>query len=275
MRHAPAEILEAPSGSLALAPEPTHILPAPAEGPRAGALLSGVDPALRIVASFAFAFLVVLTDGMAGLVAAVALAIAALAAVGCGGARIWRAVAAVDGSMLLVIATLPFTTPGRPIFALAGFEASFEGLEHGLAIALKANAVTLMALALLGGAELPEIGHALRRLGAPAKLTHLLLMTVRYIEVLGREYRRLRAAMTVRGFRMGFNLHSWRSLGHLFGMLFARSFDRAARIGAAMRCRGFNGEFPRLEAPACASRNAAFLALSGGALALLSALRFV
>ena len=94
-------------------------------------------------------------------------------------------------------------------------------------------------------------------------------MTVRYIEVLGREYRRLRTAMAVRGFRMRCSLHTWRSLGHLFGMLFARSFDRAARIGAAMRCRGFDGSFPSPTELAFTRRDAIFLGFAASAFAAL------
>ena len=98
-----------------------------------------------------------------------------------------------------------------------------------------------MMLALLGSTELPEIGHALEKLRVPAKLVQLLLMTVRYIDVLGREYRRLRAAMTVRGFQMRSTSIPGAAMGYLFGMLFVRSFERAERISAAMRCRGFTG----------------------------------
>ena len=89
-------------------------------------------------------------------------------------------------------------------------------------------------------------------------------MTVRYIEVLGHEYRRLRMAMTVRGFRMRCNVHTWRSVGWLFGMLFARSIERAERIGEAMRCRGFTGEFPVLSEIAYTRRDAVFLARLAG-----------
>jgi cobalt/nickel transport system permease protein len=72
---------------------------------------------------------------------------------------------------------------------------------------------------------------------------HLFLFTVRYIAVLGREYQRLRTAMKARGFRMRCDLHTWRSIGYLFGMLLVRSLERSERILAAMRCRGFQGDF--------------------------------
>ena len=257
-------------------PECDHILQLDNDDARARSILEGVDPRTRVIGSFLFAAAVVALDRSAPLLVALAIAVAAVFAAGLRPRRLVRMLAALDGSMALVIATLPFTTPGRPFLSLAGFDASVEGLTAAVQIALKANAVALMALALLGSSELPEIGHALRRLGVPAKLTQLLLMTVRYIEVLGREYRRLRTAMAVRGFRMRCNLHTWRTLGQLFGMLFARSFDRSARISEAMRCRGFNGEFPNLAFETALTRSdAVFSAVGAGAFALLLTARLV
>jgi cobalt/nickel transport system permease protein len=257
-----------------LAPEGDRILQPDPEGASARSILIGIDPRLRVIGSFVFAAAVVALDRPLPLVVAVAIAVAAVLASGLRWRRMGRVLAALDGSMALVIATLPFTMPGRPLFSILGFDASSEGVMRAVEIALKANAVALMALALLGTSDLPEIGHALRRLGVPPKLAHLLLMTVRYIEVLGREYRRLRTAMVVRGFRMRFSVHTWRSVGHLFGILFARSIDRAERIGDAMRCRGFNGEFPILTEVAYTRRDAAFAGFAAGALALLVLARF-
>jgi cobalt/nickel transport system permease protein len=258
---------DAPIGDLT--PERDHILQPEVEETRARSVLMGVDPRMRVVGSFVFAAAVVALDHLLPLFVAVAIAVVAVLAAGLRPRRLWQVLTALDGSMVLVIATLPFTTPGRPFLTIMGYAASIEGLMRAVEIALKANAVALMALALLGSSELPEIGHALRRLGVPAKLAHLLLMNVRYIEVLGREYRRLRTAMIVRGFRMRFSVHTWRSVGYLFGMLFARSIDRAERIGAAMRCRGFNGEFPILTELTYTRRDAVFLGVAAAALALI------
>ncbi|MGO9419692.1 cobalt ECF transporter T component CbiQ [Roseiarcus sp.] len=267
------EALEVANPQGGFGPERDAILQPEVDETRARSLLAGVDPRLRVIGSFVFAAAVVALDRPLPLVVAVAIAVGTVLAAGLGARRMGRVLAALDGSMALVVATLPFTTPGRHLFSIMGYGASVEGLTRAAEIALKANAVALMALALLGSSELPEIGHALRRLGVPATLAQLLLMTVRYIEVLGREYRRLRTAMVVRGFRMRFSVHTWRSLGHLFGMLFARSIDRAERIGAAMRCRGFDGEFPVLTEFAYTRRDAAFLGVAAAALALLLAVR--
>ncbi|MBI3446899.1 MAG: cobalt ECF transporter T component CbiQ, partial [Magnetospirillum sp.] len=158
-----------------------------------------------------------------------------------------RRLLALEGFMLVVLALLPFTMPGHEAFTLLGRSASAEGLHQALAITLKANSVAVALFALVGSMEVVTLGRSLARLGAPERFVHLFLFTIRYIEVLEREYRRLRLAMRARAFRPATGLHCWRSIGYLFGMLMVRSLERAERIDAAMRCRGFTGRFPSLE----------------------------
>lgn len=62
------------------------------------------------------------------------------------------------------------------------------------------------------------------------------------------------------------NLHTYRSLGHLVGMLLVRSFDRAERIAAAMKCRGFQGRFYLLDHFTFGRRDALFCGLSASLL---------
>jgi cobalt/nickel transport system permease protein len=50
----------------------------------------------------------------------------------------------------------------------------------------------------------------------------------------------------VRGFRNRANLHSYRTIGQVAGTLLVRSAERSERVGQAMRCRGFDGEFHSL-----------------------------
>ena len=55
----------------------------------------------------------------------------------------------LDLFMTLVILTLPFTLPGDPVFTIGGFTATDEGLWRSATIALKANTVLLVSLAML------------------------------------------------------------------------------------------------------------------------------
>jgi cobalt/nickel transport system permease protein len=120
---------------------------------------------------------------------------------------------------------------------------------------------------LAGTLEASVLGHALSHLHVPDKLTHLLLLTVRYLEVLQREYLRLEAAMRVRGFRPRISRHTYRSYGYLVGMLLVRSLDRSERVLAAMKCRGFRGRFYLLDHFAFSRRDVPFCVASGVVLA--------
>ena len=124
-------------------------------------------------------------------------------------------------------------------------------------------------MALIATAPIVTLGQALRRLRLPDKLCHLLLFTYRYIYVFEQEYRRLVLAMKIRGFRPRTNLHTYRSYAYLAAMLLVRSFDRAERVFAAMRCRGFQGTFYSLRTFTWQRRDGIFLA---GSLLILAAL---
>jgi cobalt/nickel transport system permease protein len=118
------------------------------------------------------------------------------------------------------------------------------------------------------------LAHALHHLHLPEKLVHLMLFTVRYVEVLRREYGRLAAAMKARGFRPRMNRHTYRAYGYLVGMLLVRSLDRSERIVAAMKCRGFRGRFYLLDHFALARRDGWFAMVAAVVLVLLAAVEY-
>ncbi|GAA0588472.1 cobalt ECF transporter T component CbiQ [Caenispirillum bisanense] len=241
-----------------------------ADGPLTG--LRRIDPRMRLVAAAVFAFSTVALHEFRSL--GVALAAAALLAAWARlpAAETARRVLAVDGFIVLTLIMLPFTTPGETLVTLWGFDASRQGLEHALRIALKANAVILALLALVGTLPETTLGHALARLRVPEKLVQLFLMTVRYIEVLHQEYGRLRTAMKARGFRPRTDRHTLTSLGYLIGMLLVRSLERSERVMAAMKCRGYTGRFPLLDDLRSRPADWLFLAaLTAACLALLTA----
>jgi len=156
-------------------------------------------------------------------------------------------VIAMDLFIVFLLVMLPFTTPGTPMFTLFGLPASEQGFFHALKVGLKANATVLCLLSMIGTMSASTLGHALAHLKVPEKLVHLLLFTVRYLDVIGQEFKRMRRAMQARAFVMGTNWHTWRSVGYLIGMLLVRSLERSERIMAAMKCRGFKGRFYLLD----------------------------
>ncbi len=188
--------------------------------------------------------------------------------VACGGCRLdrkrravagrRRAPAAVEHPDAAVGGAAADDDAGHDVLALGALQFSREGLQLAVTVALKGNAVVLTLVVLLGTMDAVTLGHALRHLRVPEKLIHLMLFTVRYLDVLHREYLRLRAAMKMRGFRPGLDRHTYRTFGYLVGMLLVRSLDRAERIAAAMKCRGFRGHFFMLDHFAFSRRDVPF-----------------
>jgi cobalt/nickel transport system permease protein len=205
-------------------------------------LVDSFDPRARIVMAVVFALVVVFSKNLwlpfIGLL--IALGFACIASLHLK--RTFRRVIAMDLFVVMMVVMLPFTVSGTELFNVFGLSASKEGFLLAIAIALKANAVVLTMLALVGTMGASTLGHALARLKVPEKLVHLLLFTVRYLDVISREYRRMRKAMRARAFVPKTNLHTLRSIGYLVGMLLVRSLERSERIFAAMKCRGYCGK---------------------------------
>jgi len=225
------------------------------------AYLERLDPRARLVVAAAWAVAIVIS----GPTCLVALAFAFTVALGCLGMSgmssrtIAARLATLNLLILLLFVMLPLTTPGVAIIAIGPIAFSREGLLLATAIALKGNAIVMMLLALLASMEPATLGHALSHLRVPKKLTVLLLLTIRYLDVLRQEYSRLSTAMKARAFRPGMNRHTYRTYGYLVGMLLVRGFERSNRIIAAMKCRGFRGEFFLFDHFAFSRRDGTFI----------------
>lgn len=205
-----------------------------------------LDPRARVVAALVFALPVCLGESPYNL--AFALVAAALVALVSGvlGRRMLSKLAGLNAFMLVLILFMPLSIPGEPVLGLSGLAWSAEGFQRAFLIAIKANALALMFMALLGTMDAASLTHALERLGSPRKLCHLLHFMARYIEVFHQEYHRARDAMRSRGFRPRCDVHTCRTYGYLIGLLLTRSFDRSERVFAAMKCRGFDGRLRSL-----------------------------
>ena len=200
------------------------------------AALSHVDPRLRIAAAVVLSVVVAMADRFDVLAIGLAAGVIAVTLAGNGWLATLRALVPMEIVLATVALLLPVTAPSPE-----------AGLALGARVLLKGNAIVLLNVSLLGTLEPATLGHALHHLRLPEKLVHLLVFTVRYLDVLRAELVRMRRAMRVRGFRPRMDGHTYRAYGHLIGMLLVRSVDRAERIEAAMRCRGFHGRFYLLD----------------------------
>ena len=202
-----------------------------------------LDPRPRIVVTLLFAALIALSGhcpvlctglGMGGLLAVLSrLPVRPLAK------RLFR----LNIFIVVLFLLVPTTSPGKTMFKILSVPFSYEGVHLAAGITLKANAIVLMFTSLLGTVELSALGHAFHHLHVPEKLIHLFMFTVRYLDVIHHEYTTLLRAMKARAFRPRMTTHTYRSYGYLMGMLLVRSLERSEKIMAAMKCRGFRGEF--------------------------------
>jgi cobalt/nickel transport system permease protein len=218
-----------------------------------------VDPRVRIIAATAFVGLVTLAGNFLTLGVGVAMAVVAAAIARLDARIVLRRLLPLNVVVLVLVVLLPWTTGTTPVLTVGSLNYTQEGLLLAATIALKGNLILLTLIVLLGALDIATLGHALSHLHVPEKLIHLLLFTVRYIDVLHREYLRMSAAMKVRAFRPRMSLHTYASYGHLVGMLLVRSLDRSERILAAMKCRGFRGRFYLLDHFAFSRRDVWFL----------------
>lgn len=205
--------------------------------------IDDIDARVRIVCSALFALVVVSSHVFVPVLLSLLCAFMLIISSKLSIKRTLRRVIAMDLFMISLICILPFTTPGDEMFTVFGLAASWQGLFHALLITVKANAVLLVLFSLVATMSASTLGHALAHLKVPDKLVHLMLFMVRYLEVIGQEYKKMRRAMQARAFVLRTNLHTWKSIGYLFGMLLIRSVERAERISGAMKCRGFCGRY--------------------------------
>lgn len=121
-----------------------------------------------------------------------------------------------------------------------------EGAQMALLLSLKALTIVTLVLVVLGTTSLPTLLNAMRALGLPAMFVHVVMLSYRYIFVLGDEADRFRRALRVRGFRPRTNRQTYQTIGHVIGTLLVRGGERAESVARAMRSRGFDGTFRSL-----------------------------
>ena len=123
------------------------------------------------------------------------------------------------------------------------------------------------ALLLVATTPFEEVCQALGRLGLPRALVAQLLLTYRYLFVLGEETTRLLRAHALRS--PDHPRPDLRTGGTLLGQLLLRTLARADRIHLAMRCRGFTGALAYRRGPRLGAGDAGF-ALAAALLLVLA-----
>jgi cobalt/nickel transport system permease protein len=176
-------------------------------------------------------------------------------------AAILRRLLIVNSFNALLWLLLPLTYGGTEVVRFAGLNLSLTGLRLAALITIKGNAAVLLFISLLSTSTVARLGHSLQLLRFSPRLCLLLLFSYRYLGLIHEEFLRLHRAAELRCFHPRTNLHTYRTYGHLLGMVIVRSWNRAARVQQAMLLRGFSGTFHSLE-PTELHRNDVLLMVS-------------
>ncbi len=231
-------------------------------------LIHRTDPRLRLIAGLVTALVVALFQNLHGAAAALLAAILLCALARLDVHALLRRLATANLFFLMIAVSFLFSGQGEAAATMEGI-ALKPGTAAALLILLKGNAIVLFLTAFLGTVELNRMGYAAQRLGLPTKLVQIFFFAVRYLDELHHELHRLFIAMRARGFRARFDIHTLRTYGFLTGTLLVHSLERSDRILAAMKCRGFNGQFYSLDSLQFTRRDAGVAALTAAGLVCL------
>jgi cobalt/nickel transport system permease protein len=218
-----------------------------AQTPQTNSFLSRLDPRWKLAACVvAIASIAVLRSVSATVLALCGSLLLALLA-RLPGRWFLQRIGSVGVLLLLFTIPLPFLLSAEDRGWHVGLlRISQPGIELALTIGAKTLALVTLLMVLQATAPLEVNLQAAHSLHLPGVLVQLGLLSYRYVFVLADELRRLRIAMRVRGFRRRMSRHTYQTAGHLAGTLLVRGYERAERVGQAMRCRGFDGRFRSL-----------------------------
>jgi cobalt/nickel transport system permease protein len=158
--------------------------------------------------------------------------------------------AVIEVPFVVVALVMPFLG-GGPRFAFLGLSLSEPGALAGWNILAKGTIGVLASLTLAATTTPRELIVGLQRLRAPAVLTTIATLMLRYLEVIAAEARRMRTARISRGHDPRF-LWQVGATARGIGALFVRSYERGERVHLAMVSRGWRGTMPDRGAPAAA-----------------------
>ncbi|ETR66940.1 MAG: cobalt/nickel transport system permease protein [Candidatus Magnetoglobus multicellularis str. Araruama] len=202
-----------------------------------------IDPRVKVIFATIYAYVIALSNRFPVLLTALLISILLVWFAHLDLREVIGRLAVVFLFLLLIWVILPFTFEGETLYQFRQLKITLPGVAFSARITLKTMAILLSFMALISTMTIATLGNTLNSLGLSNKLVLLFLMTYRYIFVIEEEYRRLRTAVKLRGFRPGTNIHSYKTFAYIIGMLFVRASIRAERVHQAMRCRGFKGKF--------------------------------
>lgn len=180
--------------------------------------------------------------------------------------RLWLATTALPLGFLTAGAATLLVEIGAEGLALAP-----EGMARAAALMVRAMTATFCLMFLVMTTPVTELVGGLRRLGVPAELLELALLTYRFVFLIADEAAAMTAAQRA---RLGHSSRRrWlRSSAMVIANLLPRALARARRMETGLAARGWRGEMRVLSSrvPVCGRRLALILSLQATLLAVVA-----
>jgi cobalt/nickel transport system permease protein len=202
-----------------------------------------LDPRCKIVVAFLLTIIIAFTNSLSSVLFALVFAILSALVTRIKYSLVLYRLLFINFIIGILWLFIPFSIPGHALWNIGSFCASYEGIYKMFLITFRCNAIILILISYISTIPVVMLGQSLYKMGLNNKLTQLIFLFYRYIDVIYLELQRLLNSLKVRGFNPGSNMHTYRTFANLIGVLLVRSWERAERIYEAMLCRGFTGKY--------------------------------
>ncbi|WP_067463375.1 cobalt ECF transporter T component CbiQ [Nocardia amamiensis] len=159
----------------------------------------------------------------------------------------------IELPFVVLAVLLPFAA-GEPRTALIGLSLSTTGLYAAWGITAKGTLGMGISLTVAATTSVRELPGGLSRLHVPGMIVTIVVLMLRYVDVIADEAARMRLARISRGD----DPRTIRQIGATargVGSLFLRSYERGERVHLAMLSRGFTGTISDVGTPPATRRH--------------------
>ena len=150
----------------------------------------------------------------------------------------------IEAPFIVLAVLLPFTEGGQQV-EIAGVHLSVGGLWAAWGIVVKGTLGVAGSLTIAATTSARELPLALSRLGMPGLVTSMLVLMIRYIDLLSAEAAECGWQGSPAATRRAHCIRP-AAIAKGLGALFLRSYERGERVYLAMTSRGFDGRVPEL-----------------------------
>lgn len=116
-----------------------------------------------------------------------------------------------------------------------------DTLEEALNIYIRTNMIILFNLLLFSNSSGYDIVRALNELRFPKKLVSSVYFTLKMIQTLSDEFKKIKQTLKTRGFHASTSIFAYETYGNLFGHIFVKSIKKANAMEDSFKLRGFHG----------------------------------